>query len=64
MTLWTEIMMSQSLFQNTFILKKPKSAIFDDIIKMRTIFIKNKLKTKLKEFCFSVIRIKTIRIKS
>ena len=56
--------MSQSLFQNTFILKKPKNAIFDDIIKMRTIFIKNKLKTKLKEFSFSVIRIKAIRIKS
>ena len=39
-TSWTEIMTSQNLFQNTFILRKPRVAIFVDIIKIVTTFIK------------------------
>ena len=34
MTSWTEIMTSKSLFQNTFILRKPCVANFTDIIKL------------------------------
>ena len=43
-TSWTEIMMSLSLFQNTFILKRPRAANFADIIKTATIFIKTTFK--------------------
>ena len=34
-------MTSQPLFQNTFILRRPGVAIFADIIKIVTMFIKN-----------------------
>ena len=37
---WTEIMTSQPLFQNTFILRRPGVVIFADIIKVVTMFIK------------------------
>ena len=37
-------MTSQPLFQNTFILRRPRVAIFADIIKIVTIFIKAILK--------------------
>ena len=37
---WTEIMTSRPLFQNTFILRRPRVAIFADIIKIVTMFIK------------------------
>ena len=36
----TEIIASQLLFQDTFILRKPRVAIFADIIKNVTMFIK------------------------
>ena len=34
----TEVMTSQPLFQNTFILRKPRVANFDEIVKNSTIF--------------------------
>ena len=37
---WTEIMTSEPLFQNTFILRKPVIAIFADVNKTVTIFIR------------------------
>ena len=40
---WTETMTS-SLYQNTFILRIPRIAIFADIIKIVTMFIKASLK--------------------
>ena len=40
MTSWTKIMASEPLFQNTFILKRPRVAIFADIIKIVTILNK------------------------
>ena len=42
-----EIMTSEPLFQNTFILGRPGVAIFADIIKIVTMFIKS-LKTQEK----------------
>ena len=44
-------MMSQTLFQNTFILRRPGVAIFADVIKIITMFSKKIFKTqkKLKE---------------
>ena len=44
-------MMLERLFKNTFILRRPGVAIFGDIIKIVTMFIKQSLKTqeKLKE---------------
>ena len=39
-------MTSNSLFQNTFILRRPRVAIFADIIKIVTMFIKTSLKTQ------------------
>ena len=51
MTSWTETMtsywtetMTSSLFQNAFILRIPRIAIFADIIKIGTMFIKASLK--------------------
>ena len=38
--LWTEIMTSQPLFQNTFVLRRLRVAIFADIIKIVTMFFK------------------------
>ena len=51
MTSWTESTTSQPLFQNTFILRRPKVAIFADIIKIATMFVKTIFKDskKLKE---------------
>ena len=40
MTSSTEIMMSEPLFQNTVILRRPGVAIFADIVKIITRFIK------------------------
>ena len=37
---WTENMTSYSFFQNTLILRRPAVAIFDDVIKVITVFIK------------------------
>ena len=37
---YTEIMTSKLLFQNTFILRRPRVAIFANIIKVVTMFIK------------------------
>ena len=47
---WTEIM-SLPLFQNMFILRRPRVANFADIIKIATMFIKTTFKDpkKLKE---------------
>ena len=44
-------MTSKPLFQNTFILRRPRLAIFAEIIKIITMFIKKCFKTqkKLKE---------------
>ena len=41
---WTEVMTSWPLFQNTFILRKPKVANFADVSKIATMFIKTALK--------------------
>ena len=46
---WAEIMMSQPLFQNIFILRKPKVADFADIIKMATMFTKTTFKKNQKK---------------
>ena len=43
MASWTEIMVSQLLFQNTFILRRPRVANFADIIKIANTFIKTTL---------------------
>ena len=42
----------RTLFQNTFILRRPKVTIFADIIKIVTMYIKTVLKVskKIKEF--------------
>ena len=40
MTPWADVMISQPLFQNTFILRWAGVATFFDIIKIVTIFIK------------------------
>ena len=40
MTSWTEIMTLQPLFQVTFILRRPRVANFDDIMKITAIFIR------------------------
>ena len=45
---WTEIMMSQPSFQNPFILRRPRVAIFADIIKIVTMFIKTIFKDSKK----------------
>ena len=44
-------MTSQPLFQNTFILRRPRVAFFPDIIKILTVLLRQSLKTwkKLKE---------------
>ena len=41
---WIEIMTSSPLFQNTFILGRPRVAIFADIIKIVIMFINAILK--------------------
>ena len=38
---WTEIMMSQPLYENAFILRRPTVANFADIIKIPAIIKKN-----------------------
>ena len=45
-TSWTEIMTSNSIFQNTFILRRPKIANFAGIIKIVTMIVKTKKKVK------------------
>ena len=45
---WTEIMMSQPLYQNVFILRRPKVVSFADIIKIPTMFIKKTFKDSKK----------------
>ena len=40
LTPWTEIVTPSSLFRNSFILRRPRIAIFLDIIKIVTMFIK------------------------
>ena len=47
-TSWTEIMTSQPLFQNVFILRRPRVANFDDIIKIATMFVKKTFKDSKK----------------
>ena len=47
---WTEIMTSQPLFQNTFILKRPRVANFTGIMKIATMFIKTTFKTYALKF--------------
>ena len=39
-TSWTELMTSNSIFQNTFILRRPKVANFAGIIKIVTMIVK------------------------
>ena len=48
MTSWAEIMTSQPFLQNMFVLRRPDVAIFADIIKIVTIFIKTTLKDSRK----------------
>ena len=48
LTSWTEIMTSETFFQKTFILRRPGVAIFADIIKIVTMFIKTILKDSRK----------------
>ena len=45
---WTEIVTSELLFQNTVILRRPGVAIFANIIKIVTIFIKTIFKDSRK----------------
>ena len=45
-TLCTEMMTSQLLFQHTYILRRPRVAIFVDIIKILIMFITEPLKTQ------------------
>ena len=47
-TSWTDIMTSQPLFQNTFILRWPRVAVFADFIKIITMFIKTIFKVPKK----------------
>ena len=47
-TSWTEIMASETLFQNTFTLRRSWVAIFADIIKIVTMFIKKIFKDSRK----------------
>ena len=42
-------MASKPLFQNTFILKRPRLAIFAEIIKIATMFIKKNLQESKKK---------------
>ena len=52
MTSWTEIMTSEPLLQNTFILRRPGVAIFAGIIKIGTMIIKTILKLKELEIMY------------
>ena len=47
-TSWTETLMSQALFQNTFILRRLRGTNFADIIKIETMFIKTTFKESIK----------------
>ena len=58
MTSWTEIKMSQPLFQNTFILRRPRVVNVPDIIQIVTMITKatfeySQFKT-IKELCIKV----------
>ena len=44
LTTWTEIITSQPLFQNTFILRRPGAVNYPDIIKLAIILIKNEMR--------------------
>ena len=44
---WAEIMTSSTLYQNTFILRRPRVAGFADIIKIATMFKVKKFKKKI-----------------
>ena len=55
MTSWTELMASESLLQNTFILRRPGVAIFAGIIKIATMIIKTILKLKELEIMYQNI---------
>ena len=57
-TSWTEIITSQPLFQNNFFLRRSGVAIFADIIKIRTRFIKKIFKdsTKVKKIKTYVLK--------
>ena len=48
LTSWTGIMTSSPLFQNIFVLRRPRVAIFADIIKIITMFIKKIFKDSRK----------------
>ena len=48
MTSWTEIMTSKTLFQNTFILRRPRVTTSADIIKIVTVFMKTIFKNSEK----------------
>ena len=45
---WIEIITSQPLFQNTFVLRSPRVDNFAEIIKFGTMFIKTTLKDSKK----------------
>ena len=47
LTTWTEIITSQPLFQNTFILRRPGAVNYPDI-KITIILIKNEMRHKSK----------------
>ena len=46
--MWTKIMTSLLLFQNTFVLRRPRVGIFADIIKIVTMFVKTIFKNSKK----------------
>ena len=46
--MWTKIMTSLLLFQNTFVLRRPRVGIFADIIKIVTMFVKTVFKNSKK----------------
>ena len=45
---WTGLVTSQPLFQNTFVLKRPRVANFANIIKIPTMFVKAAFKESKK----------------
>ena len=51
---WTEIKMSQPLFQNTFILRRPRVVNVLDIIQIVAMITKATLFKTIKELCIKV----------
>ena len=59
---WKEILTSQLLFQNTYVLRKPRVVHFADISEIETILLKKSLKTKKKYEELKISYLNTIYI--